>query len=234
MDSHNTTRLKVLPPVTEATSELNNLLQIITGTASHLENIWEGNPGAEKYFEMLRSSVARAVEVTTQLVERSEEIGDKVVLHPDFHKPRKPIVKAPAVKQRIMIVDDEKMLLILNAEMLKDAGYDVVTAQSGFECLDIFRWQPLKFDLVLLDLTMPLMDGEETFQRLRALRPNLPVMLCTGHVHQDRLQHMLDNGLAGFMRKPIGCNEYVGNVRAMLERIALTGGTPSNGIAAAI
>ena len=226
--------LQVLPPVTAATSELNNLLQIISGTTAHLENIWEGTPRADEYFGMLRSSVARAAQVTAQLVERSEQ-NENVILRPAFaNLPRvAPTVRPAEAKQRIMVVDDEKMLLILAAEILKQAGYEVVTAQSGFECLDFFRWKPVKFDLVLLDLTMPLMDGEETFQRLRALRPNLPVMLCTGYVHQERLDHMLAEGLSGFMRKPLGAREYVANVRAMLEGASHSSETPIRNIATA-
>ena len=100
-------------------------------------------------------------------------------------------------KGPIMVVDDERMLLVLTGEVLRDAGYEIVTAQSGFECLDLFRVSPRKFDLVLLDLNMPLMNGEETFQRLRALRADVRVMLCTGCVQQERLSHMLEAGLCG-------------------------------------
>jgi CheY-like chemotaxis protein len=216
-------------------SELNNLLQIIAGTTAHLENIWEGSPRADEYFAMLRSSVARAAQVTAQLVEHPEGFDKKVIMHPAFANFRKvaPTVRPAAEKQRIMLVDDEKMLLILSGETLKEAGYEVVTAHSGFECLDFFRWNPLQIDLVLLDLTMPLMDGEETFRRLRALRPNLPVVLCTGHVHQERLNHMLAEGLSGFMRKPLAGREYVASVRAILEGAIRSVAPSFNSIAAA-
>ncbi|MDQ6861643.1 MAG: response regulator [Verrucomicrobiota bacterium] len=208
----------------EIASELNNLLQIISGTTEMIENIWEGKPGATRYFGMLRESVARAAEVTTDLVERSGRLNGKILLHPQFARPIGQVPKAPAAapapKQRIMLVDDEKMLLILTAEIMKEAGYEVVTAQSGFECLDQFRIGGRKFDLVLLDLNMPLMDGEETFHRLRALQPDLRVMLCTGYVQQERLNHMLEAGLCGFVQKPLGPREYLENVRAVLARPA--------------
>ena len=156
------------------------------------------NQGADKYFEMLRSSIARAADVTMDLVQISGSMNGKIVLHPEFSRLKKAPASAPksSTKQRIMVVDDEKMLLILTGELLREAGYEVVTAQSGFECLDLFRISPRKFDLVLLDLNMPLMDGEETFQRLRALRPDLKVMLCTGCVQQERLNHMLEAAFA--------------------------------------
>ncbi len=214
-------------------SELNNLLQIISGTSSLIENIWEGKPGADKYFQMLRESIARAADVTMDLVQLSG--SGKIVLHPEFNRLRKPAGPAPArsTQQRILVVDDEKMLLILSGEMLREAGYEVVTAQSGFECLDLFRISPRQFDLVLLDLNMPLMNGEETFQRLRALRPDVRVMVCTGCVQQERLQHMLDAGLCGFIQKPLGAHEYLAAVRAALSEAALTARLPAAEMAAA-
>lgn len=217
----------------EIASELNNLLQIISGTSSLIENIWEGKPGADKYFEMLRASIARAADVTMDLVQLSGSMNAKIVLHPEFARLRKPTVPKPqdTSKQRIMVVDDEKMLLILTGELLREAGYEVVTAQSGFECLDLFRISPRKFDLVLLDLNMPLMDGEETFQRLRALRPDVRVMLCTGCVQQDRLNHMLESGLCGFIQKPLGPQEYVSSVRTVLTAAAFSNANPEGNLA---
>ena len=205
-------------------SELNNLLQIIAGTAAHLESSYADNPGAGDYFAMLRSSIARAAEVTSHLVEQSHTLEDKVILHPNFNPPARtasPTRASSATSKRIMVVDDEKMLLVLTREILSEAGYEVVTAQSGFECLELFRWNPLQFDLILLDLNMPLMDGEETFQRLRALRPDVRVMLCTGYVQQERLNHMLEEGLAGFVQKPLGPQQYLASVRKVLAAATL-------------
>ncbi len=210
------------PP--EIASELNNLLQIIAGTSALIENIWEGNEGADKYFGMLRESVNRAAQVTTDLVALSGEISGKIVMHPNYtrlrHSQPEPTASENS-RKRILVVDDEKMLLILAGEMLRGAGYHVVTAQSGFECLDLFRASPRQFDLVLLDLSMPLMDGEETFNRLRALRPDVRVMLCTGFVQQERLNHMLEVGLYGFLQKPVGSKQYLAAVSNALLHQAM-------------
>ncbi len=207
-------------------SELNNLLQIIAGTSALIENIWEGNEGADKYFGMLRESVTRAAEKATELVELSGSMSGKIVMHPEFARLRHAqSTPANGARSRIMVVDDEKMLLILAGEILRGDGYDVVTAQSGFECLDLFRASPRKFDLVLLDLSMPLMDGEETFNRLRALRPDVRIMLCTGFIHQERLNHMLAAGLSGFIQKPLGAKEYLAAVRKALQTETVHGET---------
>src|SRR4051794_39875180 len=116
-------------------SELNNLLQIIAGASALIENIWEGNQGADKYFGMLRESVARAAQVTTDLVELSGTINGKIVKHPEFARLRHTRTDSTSdeSKRRILVVDDEKMLLILAGELLREAGFAVVTAQSGFE-----------------------------------------------------------------------------------------------------
>ncbi|MEP6810423.1 MAG: response regulator [Chthoniobacterales bacterium] len=217
-------------------SELNNLLQIIAGTSALLDNIWEGNEGADKYLAMLRESVARAALATTELVELSGTLCGKIVQHPEFNRLRQSRPEPAATttpSKRIMVVDDEKMLLILAGEILRGAGHDVVTAASGFECLDLFRARPRHFDLILLDLSMPLMDGEETFQRLRALRSDVRVMLCTGYVQQERLNHMLAGGLAGFIQKPIGATDYRAAVHNALLQTSFSVVKPMESLAAA-
>src|SRR5437764_11835498 len=162
---------------TAAASELNNLLEIISGTSSVIESIWEGCAGSQKYFEMLRTSVDRAAKVTAQLVDHAGGTEEKALLHPDLvdFAPAAKNARPPALrkKRRILVVDDEPMALVLAKRVLIEAGFEVVTAQSGFECLDIFRKRPHDFDLILLDLTMPFMDGEETFVRLRSINPEV-------------------------------------------------------------
>ncbi|HEV2965573.1 MAG TPA: response regulator, partial [Chthoniobacterales bacterium] len=147
--------------VGKAASELNNLLQIISGTSAEIANMSEGNEGSDQYLDILRSSINRAEAVAAQLAEEAGAPDQKVVMHPDvasFMKP-KTVTEMPRPKQCILVVDDEQMALILIKRLLSDAGYHVATAQSGFEALDLFRRQPHSFQLVLLDLTMPFMDG---------------------------------------------------------------------------
>jgi len=111
------------------------------------------------------------------------------------------------------------MALTLIKRLLTQAGNHVVTAQSGFECLDLFRRRPRGFQLVLLDLTMPFMDGEETFHRLREIRPDVPIVLCTGFIQRHRLDRLMKAGLAGFLRKPLAPDEIVEHVRGLLTSL---------------
>jgi CheY-like chemotaxis protein len=207
--------------VSKATSELNNLLQIISGTSTEIENLWDGSEGAEKYLDMLRASIERAEIVASQLAQQAGGTDHKVLMHPElaaFAQP-KPTVQMAAAKPGILVVDDEEMALTLVKQILSNAGYHVTAAQSGFECLDLFRRRPYSYQLVLLDLTMPFMDGEETFHRLREIRPDMPVVLCTGFIQGDRLQGLMDAGLTGYLRKPLAPDEIISNVRSMLESV---------------
>src|SRR3982750_845587 len=90
-------------------SELNNLIQIISGTSSLIENIWEGSPGSEKYFEMLRASVERAEQVTAQLVAQAGGASSKRLLPPGLKQRFNEALIAGAPnehKHSILVVDD--------------------------------------------------------------------------------------------------------------------------------
>ncbi len=121
--------------------------------------------------------------------------------------------------RRILVVDDEPAARVLAFRVFSEAGFEVATVQSGFECLEQFRKRPHWFDLILLDLSMPFMDGEETFKRLRALNPNVVVLLSTGFLSQaqDRIDRMQAAGLAGFIRKPHRPDELLARVQVILD-----------------
>ncbi|MGI9113540.1 MAG: hypothetical protein DLM52_06260 [Chthoniobacterales bacterium] len=201
-------------------SELNNLLQIIAGTSTLIENVWEGAEGSDKYFAMLRSSIERAEQVTAQLVARAGGASGKVKLHPTFQEPANVIdlPKPHARKRSILVTDDETMALTLLHNVMAEADYEVTTAQSGFECLDLFRRAPHSFDLVLLDLAMPFMDGEETFARLRSISPAIEVVLMAGFVEPTQLERMMSNGLAGFLAKPFATGDVLALADSVIER----------------
>lgn len=200
-----------------AASEMNNLLQIIAGTVKLLEKIWNGDERAKKYFEMLHMSTDRATEVMSRLVEQAGGSERKILLHPSFANPARSHAKLGHGKSCcVMVVDDEPMALMLSRQVLTQAGFEVVTAQSGLECLDLYRARPGRFDLVLLDLNMPLMDGEDTFRRLREIDPKAVVVLNTGFIEEDRLGQMMTDGLAGFVRRPYQPAEVIGQIRSVL------------------
>ena len=101
----------------------------------------------------------------------------------------------------VFLVDDEETVRGIGAEMLKELGFAVITASDGREAVEIFEQTP-EIALVILDLTMPHMDGEQCFRELRRLRPNLKVIMSSGYNEQEVTQRFMGKGLAGFIQKP--------------------------------
>lgn len=147
-----------------------------------------------------------------------------------YAKPAEPTPPKPspspalARPHRILFVDDEPAACALAKRVFLAPRFELTTTYSGFECLEQFRTRPHWFDLIVLDLSMPFMDGEETFRRLRAVRPNVPVLLSTGFFGQaqGRVERMLAAGLAGFIRKPHRPDELLEQVQATLERVKMS------------
>ena len=115
--------------------------------------------------------------------------------------PHEPPPTTPAAR-RILIVDDEDTVRSVLARMLRSFGYETVTATNGQEAVDLFHAGRDDFRAVLLDLTMPELDGAETFREIHRLRPTLPVVLMSGYSEHDAVSRFGAQGLAGFLQKP--------------------------------
>jgi PAS domain S-box-containing protein len=102
----------------------------------------------------------------------------------------------------VLLVDDEEAVRAVARDMLERAGYEVVTASDGCKAVTVFEKHLDEIVLVLLDLTMPVMDGEETLRELHRLRNDVPVILCSGYDEQDVTCRFDDQELAGFLKKP--------------------------------
>jgi two-component system, cell cycle sensor histidine kinase and response regulator CckA len=113
----------------------------------------------------------------------------------------------------ILIVDDEETIRTLGKKVLENTGYTVLTASDGSEALKIFRENVADIRAVLLDLTMPKMNGKETFRELCRIQPDVKVLLSSGYNEQDTINHFADKGLAGFIQKPY-------TMKNLLEAIA--------------
>jgi PAS domain S-box-containing protein len=101
----------------------------------------------------------------------------------------------------VLLVDDEETVRGIGTEMLKELGFTVITANDGREALEAFRQNPA-ISFVLLDLTMPHMDGEQCFRELRMLKPEIQVIISSGYNEQEVTQKFVGKGLAGFIQKP--------------------------------
>lgn len=103
---------------------------------------------------------------------------------------------------RVLLVDDEDTVLLVAGKMLERFGYKVVIAHDGLEALDVYSQYNGEFVFVLIDLTMPRMNGEEAFRELRRLNPDLPVIISSGYTEYEIAPRFAGKRLAGFIQKP--------------------------------
>jgi len=124
---------------------------------------------------------------------------------------------APRGTERILVVDDEELLCELNKELLERLGYQVTTKLSSLEALVTFKNAPDQFDLVITDQTMPELTGAGLASHMMKIRPDIPIILCTGYsniIDEDSARAM---GIRAFATKPL-TNSIIGNlVREVLD-----------------
>jgi two-component system, cell cycle sensor histidine kinase and response regulator CckA len=120
--------------------------------------------------------------------------------------------------ETILLVDDEKTVLSVSRELLKFLGYRVYAAGSGQEAIAVFMEKRGEIDLVILDMIMPGISGEETFDRLREVDPAIRVLLASGYSIEGQAQEILDRGCNGFLQKPFHLEKLAKKVREVLER----------------
>jgi two-component system cell cycle sensor histidine kinase/response regulator CckA len=118
----------------------------------------------------------------------------------------------------ILVVDDELFVLEVARRILEGYGYDVITAENGRQGLEIFRQRGKDIDLVLLDKTMPDLDGEETFRAMKAIDPGLVAILTSGYQETEVTTHFLSHELAGFVQKPYLPETLAIKVKQALQR----------------
>jgi CheY-like chemotaxis protein/anti-sigma regulatory factor (Ser/Thr protein kinase) len=123
----------------------------------------------------------------------------------------------PGGKERILFVDDEEMLVHLGQRVLENLGYAVTAASNGMEALELFREQPGIFDLLITDQTMPKMTGANLAREVLRIRPDIPVILCTGFTELLTPEDAKGMGISEFITKPVGKRQLAETVRRVLD-----------------
>ena len=123
----------------------------------------------------------------------------------------------PTGNERILIVDDEEYLTEMWRQLLKFLGYRVTTTTSSKKALDIFRAQPEEFDLVITDQTMPGMTGAELSQELMGIRPDIPIILCTGYSSRVSIEEAIAMRIRKFFMKPVDTRQLAIAIREILD-----------------
>ncbi|MCB2192940.1 MAG: response regulator [Deltaproteobacteria bacterium] len=117
---------------------------------------------------------------------------------------------------QVLLVDDDETVRKVTCRSLEKMGCRVLTAQDGVDGLNLFRKHLGEMDLVVLDMTMPRLSGEETFQQLRRLKPSVKVLLTSGYNEQESTNRFTGKGLAGFIQKPFTPTELRRKMRDIL------------------
>lgn len=118
---------------------------------------------------------------------------------------------------RILFVDDEKISLEIGKELLGRLGYDVVVASSGQEALDIFVEDSSEFVLVIFDMVMPEMNGDELFDKLKVINPRFKSILTSGYSVKGQAAKIMSKGCNGFIQKPYGLKELSVKISEILD-----------------
>jgi len=121
------------------------------------------------------------------------------------------------ITEHILYVDDELPLASMGGRMLESPGYAVTTRTSSLEALELFRAKPNEFDLVITDMTMPNMTGDQLAVELMKIRIDIPIILCTGYSKKISDKAAFDVGIRAYAYKPIVRAELAKTVRKVLD-----------------
>jgi CheY-like chemotaxis protein len=119
--------------------------------------------------------------------------------------------------ERILFVDDEQALAKIGKQMLESLGYTVSTRTSSLEALELFKAKPDQFDMVITDMAMPNMSGDILSAELIKIRPDIPVILCTGYSSKISDETAMKIGIKAFAYKPIAKIDLAKSVRRVLD-----------------
>jgi len=123
----------------------------------------------------------------------------------------------PTGTEHILFVDDEESLIDMGKQSLVSLGYNVTTRISSIEALELFKTQPDAFDLVITDLTMPNMTGDELAEKIMAIRPDIPVILCTGFSTRITEEKAKSMGIKAFIMKPMIRKDIAETIRKVID-----------------
>ncbi|MBS3809401.1 MAG: response regulator, partial [Desulfobacterales bacterium] len=123
----------------------------------------------------------------------------------------------PTGTESILLAEDEKPIIDMQQQILETLGYHVTSRTSSVEALEVFRANPYKFDLLVTDITMPNMTGDRLALKVKEIRPDIPVILCTGFSEKINDQQRKELGIEGFLMKPVTKKDIAEAVRKVLD-----------------
>ncbi len=118
----------------------------------------------------------------------------------------------------LLIVDDEELVLDVGVNILAKLGYTVLKARNGTEAVNIFEANKSKIKMVILDIIMPDMGGGEVYDKIKAINPQVKVLLSSGYSVDGQAIELLERGCDGFMQKPFTMEELSGKITQILKK----------------
>ncbi len=117
----------------------------------------------------------------------------------------------------VLVVDDEELVLEVSREILASRGFTVLTADGGAQAVETFRQRRDEIVAVVLDMTMPEIDGEQAFRQIREIDPRARVIMMSGYSRKKLSSKVIEMGLGGFLHKPFRPQDLMDKLRELLE-----------------
>ncbi len=118
--------------------------------------------------------------------------------------------------ETVLLIDDEDLIVDVGRELMEAIGYRVITTKSGGEAIRIYERRASEIDIVILDMVMPEMGGDEVFHALRAVNPEVRVILSSGYSIDGKASDLLAQGCRGFIQKPFSLAALSQKLREVL------------------
>ena len=116
----------------------------------------------------------------------------------------------------VLVIDDEEIVRAVTVQVLEGIGFRALTAVDGQNGVDMFQAHAEEIDVVLLDMTMPYLSGEEVFREIKQVREDVVVILSSGYDEQDAYEQFTEKGIAGFLQKPYRAQDLVRRLQEVL------------------
>jgi len=120
--------------------------------------------------------------------------------------------------ETVLLVDDEDRIVDIGKKILKIMGYKVLVAKNGKEAIELYKKNPARVDIVVLDMIMPEIGGGEAYDRLKEINPHVRVLLSSGYSINGEATEILERGCNGFAQKPFSMKELSRRIRDILDK----------------
>lgn len=136
---------------------------------------------------------------------------------PDKTRNVVPFKQLPSGNEKILLVDDEEFIVKLETQILQRLGYQVTSHVNSLMALETFISKPHAFDIIISDMTMPNMTGDQLASEVKKIKKRLPIIICTGFSERICRQKATELGIEGFLMKPVSKSEMAHTVRKVLD-----------------